>query len=272
MSSIPWLTVITIPRRPFYLANTLAELDRAGAAALAARGLLRRVIAVDGYPNEVMTSRSGWEVLQVGTGRAGNRRAMAQIFKLAAAADAAELLYFEDDVICSVDAVLALYHYPIPPRCGFVTGFVFREDLQSGDVIRDAKTLLGTNPPRTKGFWGTQAIKVSGPALQYLRAVQVREHEPPMSCDVWLGDQVASTGQQFDRFSIIRPSIFQHQGPQSISHPDLPGDLRRAIDFDPALNALSVLPHGTRVIGRSGDTTPMVDTASLAGLPDRKLA
>ena len=214
MNGIPWLTVLTTPRRPQYLQRTLVELDCAGAAELAAAGRLLRWIAVDGDPEQI-SAPPGWVKVQVGDGLDGTRRAMLHTIQHAADGQAPYLLYFEDDVIASRNAVAAFAALAVPDECGFVTAFEVQH-FHGADVAPMLTTHRTAALKRTQGgFWGNQALKLPAGALQHLQLAKVAPGDPPNSSDVWLGEQLAGPGGYREVFGVINPSLFQHVGAAS---------------------------------------------------------
>lgn len=229
---IPWLTVLTTPRRPQYLQATLAELDQAGAHILAIQGALLRCIAVDGNPADV-PDRPGWVKFSVGM-NVGSRRALLNTCHAAADGQAGHLLYFEDDLVACQNAVLALNRALVPQDCGFITAFTMQFDRR---VARD-KT-IHTAHKLPGGYWGTQALKIPARGLSHLRTLQIGENEIDNSGDVWLGQHLATQHAPWWKYRILRPSIFEHVGLVSQAHPADKRD-RKSADFVREFDALTI--------------------------------
>lgn len=215
---LPWLSVLTTPRRPQYLQRTLVELDHAGAAELAAAGELFRWIGVDGDPEHV-SAPPGWAKGRVGDGQ-GTRYAMLRTIQAAADAEAPYLLYFEDDLLACRAAVTAMAALVVPGDCGFVTGFDcrhFRDDAAAALSRHRAD-----DPTFPQGYWGSQALKIPASSLRYLQHAQIdaRDANHPNASDVWIGQQLASRGGLREWYGVLCPSLFQHVGARSAVNVD----------------------------------------------------
>ncbi len=245
----PWLTVLHNPARPEYLQRTLLELDSAGAAQLGAKGELFRWIAVDGDPDAV-NAPPGWSKGSVGNGSTGTRRALQRIVQAGADAGAPHLLYFEDDVIASKNAVSALQLIPVHPRAGFLVACNTRDGITDDrrPFPRPARpfprlALVAADGNLTPGgFWGTQALKLPGRTLAHLARLTIPDSDPVRSGDVWLGENAASRAAPWPEFAVLVPSIFQHIGARSLAWPEkgIGPDRRTARDFDPWFDSLQI--------------------------------
>lgn len=205
------ISVLTSPKRPDYLAQTLVGLDGAGADGYA------KFLAVDGLTDTVQAPRS-WPLVCVGGGRGGSTYAMLNIFRHAVEMGADELLYFEDDIIPCRRAVTALARMPVRSDCGFLTAcdiLAVARGLPPGvQRIRAADDL---RPHRA--FWGTMALKIPSRALRYLAEFEPGANQGNHS-DVWLGDHLASGRGRWKYFGTVAPSLFQHVGEKSLCSPE----------------------------------------------------
>jgi hypothetical protein len=238
----PWLTVLHHPRRPDYLQQTLKDLERAGARWLANTGQLILQIVVDGNPDDV-SAPPGWGKISIGNGEQGIRRALQNVLKAAVEAQADHLLYFEDDVVGCKNAVLALQQIPVHPLTGFLVACNNTRGLTAVKHHPYLSLVEADGVLCPKGFWGSQALKIAGRALQHLAKIKIPPFEQPNSGDVWLGQHAATQAAPWKRFGVLSPSLFQHVGFQSLAWPGRPLDPlenRAADDFDPEFDALMI--------------------------------
>jgi len=186
--------VLTTPRRPQYLRETLHAIDAAGGFDFVGR----KVVFVDGpAPDLVPLVPGGWIVLTLTAGgpSRGTRASMREILRRAAEADAPYLLYFEDDVRLARNAVTAMAAFAGPSWAGFLSFMAMNPGTPSFPGVHRF-----TGPM----FWGTQAIRV--PLRSLLRFVGADDTPAgyPHACDVWLGQRLVP--------GIVIPSIVRHIG------------------------------------------------------------
>lgn len=126
---VPWISVLTTPKRQHYLEATLRSLDGSGASCFARSGGYRAVF-VDGNPIAIRTlakyeaeTVQRWPSRWCVRGRGvGTHRAMMSIIMAAARSKARCLGYFEDDVLAGEDAVAVMMNeVEVPDDCAFLS-------------------------------------------------------------------------------------------------------------------------------------------------------
>lgn len=201
---ISWVSVLTCAKRGDYLAETIASLERAGAALANARKLF-----VDG-PIEGFVGRfPGWDVVSVSpTAARGARLAQLEILKAAHAAGVQLLLYFEDDVRVCKNAIRAMQEIGVPPPLGLVTYCDLRWDGRPLELVA-FPGLLHDHNTLDQGFLGCQAMAF--PARTLERAVSF---VPP----AWLANDPnncdTQTGLLVDAWGVL-DSLAEHIGVNS---------------------------------------------------------
>jgi hypothetical protein len=211
------ITVLTTPRRPQYLAATLAGLDAAGA-----RDHAPRWVCVDGEIMPVLLARvvpSGWGVVSVGIGN-GSRVSLQRVCELARRQPGGgDLLYFEDDLAACRNAVTAWERIAVPPDCGFLAAFDHK-NLARGFEPRILR--VASDDPTVGPYCGNQAIKIPGRTLAHLVQQSTAGNfgnSRLFGSDVWLGHHAASAAAPWKVAGILAPSLFQHVGAASSIHP-----------------------------------------------------
>lgn len=202
------LTVLTCPRaKTSYLADTLASLERAGA-----HDVDQRVIVCDGpVPRGVPAS---WEAYSLGSEPGGNMRAFFEVMRFAVNHGAQRLLYFEDDVVASRNAIHHMQAVGVPDDLAFVSFFDMKE------MLPGAKPGLYRVPTMGKegwGFWGMQAVLFPFTTLDYAVRNQARitGRFPgiPHSSDVALGYDLLFSDRS--SYGVHVPGLFEHIGEAS---------------------------------------------------------
>jgi hypothetical protein len=229
---IPWLSVVTVPRRLQYLTGTLNAIDGAGGADFYGR----RVVFVDGAIDRVRPHlRPGWDVESLTDGAdesRGTRRTVFAILHRAAVAQVPYLLFFEDDLVMVRNAVTAMARCVVPDQIGFLSFFQMNKGMPAAP---------GIHRYQGRSFWGNQALKFPGRSLiQFAGTDDTPPEQYEHSGDIWLGNRLVP--------GIVLPAIVRHIGaessliyrpPQTLTGPfDYRGGLNYAGDGADALTCL----------------------------------
>ncbi len=193
MIAEPWLSVLTTPRRPQYLAETLEAILAAGGADFPGR----LVVFVDGPTMNLRAPPpfSIWSLTNEAPS-AGVKTALWTILHMAAKAGIPYLLYFEDDVRLARNAIPAMQRSEVVPPFDFLSFLKMNPDVLSEPGIQAL-------PEGTK-FWGTQAMKIPDRSLARFLSVQSTAVGYSFAGDVWLGEQLKA--------GIVLPAIVRHVG------------------------------------------------------------
>jgi hypothetical protein len=220
------ISIITCPRPGVdYLPRTAAALLAAGAAEFCAR----RFVCADGdCPQDDL---DGWEV-DVRYPRGGPRAMMWWAFERAVAAGVDQLVYCEDDITPTRNAIAYMARFQVPSWAAFV-------DFH--DVALDAATPPGLHVMRAdRSYTGNQCMVLPRRTLQWLLLHDPMEIMPwqarglaPHATDSVLGDFVARS--LWPNYIAHVPRLVRHDGAASAAHPDREEQLVRAFpgeDFD----------------------------------------
>jgi len=197
------IAVLVHPGRLEYLADTIASLEAAGALEQS-----NRVIVVDGV---APVAFEGWTTISLGAQPGGVRRALSAVLRMAAAVGE-DLLFFEDDVRASRNAVRALAALEVPKDCAFL---VACDIAQHGGNELEIVRRTGEGERR----WGDQALKVPAKALAFIAGRELPDTKWAHSGDVAIRRMLASPPAPWSFYGIIAPSWFDHRGERSIVHP-----------------------------------------------------
>jgi hypothetical protein len=196
----PWLSVLTTPRRLQYLRGTLDAIDAAGGAAFSGR----RIVSVDGAVDLVRPlARPGWDVESLSPASRGTRKSMWEILHRAAGAAVPFLLYFEDDVRLTVNAIAAMERTDVPAEYGFLSFFQMNKGMPTTPGIHRYRKPSAD----VSGFWGSQCMKIPARSLAKFAGADPTPPRYQHACDVWIGEQLVP--------GIVLPSIVRHVGVSS---------------------------------------------------------
>lgn len=208
-----WLTVLTTPRRPQYLAPTLENIDLwGGAAFLPITTPIKKIVMVDGHAGPE-TFRPGWSTHSLSEQSDGSRLSLYKILKLAAQAKADFLIYCEDDIRMARYAVEAIIDLRVPRDCGFLT---FCNQKKGYDDSPAIHRRLGDHPSNGPGHWGTQAMKIPRSSLDYFNAkIPQPLKQYRYASDNFIGHSLASSTAPTKMYGIVIPSVVRHIGEQT---------------------------------------------------------
>lgn len=223
----PWLTVVTTTSRPHYLQATLDSIDRNGGATFPGE----KHLYVDGHLEgwSPPTLPPSWTIYPWGEWGEGWPRGNAyntiNVLRLAAAERVPYLLYFEDDIALTRNAVSVMEDLIVPPDC---FALQFCDLKQHGDPRNDKLRLLrqpiGDDESNTFDLtrpgpmWGLQALKFHPMFLRAFAQAKAptlwaRMHHS----DILLSRVAVETA--FPYLGIVSPSLVQHIGLKSMVNP-----------------------------------------------------
>ncbi len=202
------VVVSTCPRAGAdYLPDTLAALDREGAADL------RKVVLSDG----TLATKCDWPVRVREPAARSTRANLWDAFRLAVEAGAERLLYFEDDIVPCKNAIARMLAVECPERAALLSFHDKKRRLRRAHGLH----LAPARDIDRAGFWGLQAVSIPRRTLEYLVT------KDPYS--VWRFN-VARHGDRAVEEFVVRspwprvayhvPSLVRHVGVVSAAHPD----------------------------------------------------
>ncbi len=192
------IVVLTDPRRPEYLAKTLASVDQSATDP-------NKIVLVDGPEIAVPAS---WRCIAAPKPASApsrqNRWTTWRAFELAAEAQE-DLLLFEDDVQGCLNAVLYAETLPVPADCAFLSLYV---------PWGDASFMPGIWRYHSANFSFCQALKVP---LRTCRAFADARTEMEASASGGSDECMREVGGRRDWLvGVHYPGLFQHVGMSSL--------------------------------------------------------
>ena len=154
-----YIAVLTTPRTPSYLLDTLAHLDAAGAAKC------MREVVCDGDVSTEMPL--GWAKYILGAKPHGNLRAFFGVCKRAFERDADRLLYFEDDICLSQNAIQRMRQIGVPQDCAW-TAFFDMKEIAPGTPAGVYR--VSPSGVDGQGWWGFQSVMIPRNVFTWLLA------------------------------------------------------------------------------------------------------
>jgi len=212
------LTVITCPsRRLQYTEATLDGLDRAGA------DTCTRLVCCDGPPEGPEGSLAQicrWPIAIKPDGPSGTRFIMWWTFRKALEYGADRLLYCEDDLIVSRDAVHKIRAMDIDDEHAFITFYDWKE-------CPDPRTAAGLYTAPAMGFhndglYGSQCLLIPRRTIEWVTTRNADEWGDPWPHTKNGGDCVltwAIRQSPWPRFAVHVPSLVDHAGVTSSIEP-----------------------------------------------------
>ncbi len=221
--------MITCPRRSEYLSATISNIEAAGGADWPGS----KFLFVDGDEDELKWKPpASWTVVYRGSYPAGNVANTLRVFEKAAKADIPYVLFFEDDLIFTKNAVQAMAEIEVPPDCWALQFCDLRGfgDMRS-DKLRTFRQLTRNHdneecdPGKACTLWGDQALKV--PQWMVERIAQSSAPQRWASkkgADVLL-TLIAMEQSAAPFLGVVAPSLVKHVGFRSLCN-----DNRRPTD------------------------------------------
>jgi len=215
----PWLTVITTPRRQDYLASTIAAIDAAGGLH-DWKGL--KFLYVDGNSDDLLwkPSPSGWLISsQESHGNAANSL---RVLKDAAKFKVPYVLFFEDDLKISRNAIPVMAELEVPSDCWALQFCDLRSfgDPRS-DEIRIFRQSMGDDvnvecdPKKACTMWGNQALKIPERTLKLIAESKIPDQweaqHGPHNADTMFS-LISLEQKEAPYLGIVAPSLVKHVG------------------------------------------------------------
>lgn len=241
----PWMTVLTCSDRREYFAATMASIREAGGDSFPGE----KNVFIDGTENFKPEDWSwyadqapGWNLCSTGKGllspRIGTKPAMLHVLYQAAEASAPYLLYMEDDIVLSKNAIKFVTSMTHPSHLAFISFCDIKNiGRQTGITMCPGYDFEG--PVGEGGHWGNQMLLIQGPALQYLKEsttfpdwrISIPDHQKAWpkkwedvvlgmkASDIMLGVSLACSPAPWGRYGVFTPSLAQHIGERSLVNP-----------------------------------------------------
>lgn len=258
-AGIPWMTVLTCPvtagedgvlvkapERREYFAATIKAINECGGRDFPGR----RVVFIDGgnqlSPEEWLwyeeAAGPGWhfEMTDPHGDLIGTKPSMLSLLHKVALAGATWLLYMEDDLRLSKNAITAACRYAetMPPQLAF-TSFCDIKNAAPLDGVTECPGYDFEGPTGEGGHWGNQMLVIPGAALQFLESVttlpdwgiKIPPHERSWpkdwtdivvgrkASDIMLGISLALAPSPWLKYGVFSPSLAQHIGARSLVNP-----------------------------------------------------
>lgn len=178
------VSVLTCATRRDYLAQTIASLERGGADLAD-----ERILFVDGPASAYEGRFPDWDVVSVSPDAArGARLAMTEVMRRAAREGVELLLYFEDDVIVTRNAIPAMLEIGVPEPLGLVAYCDLMWVGRHLELVAFPGCPKGQGVP-DGGFMGCQALALPRRTLQaFLEWTPPAWLEPDKNnCDATIG-------------------------------------------------------------------------------------
>lgn len=254
----PWLSMLTCPDRREYVEATMASLKHAGIDSFKGKKKLFVDGPTDGY------AYPGWDVETLSRPEApdkrlGTKEALLTIMRRTAQAGAPYLIYTEDDILYSKNAVPAIQRIEVPDDLAFLV-FCDIKDVGKKPGITETPGYDFEGVQGEGGHWGNQLMKLPLRSLKMLV-----DHYPPewgyaFASDVLIGIMMATPPAKCRAYGVFSPSLAQHVGARSLVAPGatVVGWGRNAsnfqgedfdclsIDFDKVQRHLALLPRQMR--------------------------
>lgn len=233
---VEMIVVLTSPRKTDYLPNTLAALDAAGAM-----DVTEKLVLSDG-PRE---KSCDWPIAILQ--KKGSKYALWQAIIGAAAAKSERLLFFEDDVLPSKNAVRRMLSHPIPKNAFLLSFFDLGEAFAT---VVDATTVMPNGLYEMDGsaFSSMCAVAIPRRSLRILARM-----EPPefFYCTENQSDTALNVVMQMRKltYALHHPSLVQHIGDVSAAGGDTAA-VRTSPSFIGADFDVDSLPIYTAYAGR----------------------
>lgn len=242
----PWMTVLTCAARREYFAATMASIRAADDGFF----LGEKVVFVDGA-NQLSPEDWKWYEDAAGSGwrfemtdphgeAIGTKPAMIALLHVVASAGAAWLLYMEDDITLSKNAIAAVccYAHSHPAHLAFTT-FCDIKNIAPLDGVTECPGYDFSGPTGEGGHWGNQMLLIPGAAMHYLQSITtlpdwgitIPPHERSWpkdwtdvvlgrkASDILLGISLACSPSPWTKYGVFSPSLAQHVGENSLVNP-----------------------------------------------------
>jgi hypothetical protein len=130
---------------------------------------------------------------------------------MAAIARVPYVLFFEDDVRFTRNAIVAMAAIPVPPPLGFLAWCNQKRGLPDTPPAPPAiYSRVAAAPANAPGHWGNQALKIPARSLYLFRhpSTEPRATEYAYASDNWIGEQLVTYG-------IVLPALVRHVGAET---------------------------------------------------------
>lgn len=249
------IKVLTTPREPNYVGDTLRSLDAAGAAEFYCE------VVCDGASMVPPDYGKLWQMVTLGDEPQGNLRAFFAVLARAYDQDVDRLFYFEDDIVACCEAVTRMAAVGVPDDCAF-TAFFDMKELAPG--VPDGLFRVAPQGVDGAGWWGFQAVLFPRRTITWLLSkrdqILATAKDIKHCSDFFVGDALLRS--PWPEVAVHNPSLFEHVGAEtsSIWPRQRMGVNRRARNFDGELAVASdygvYQTAAVRAVGPSSEFTP----------------
>jgi len=219
----PWITVVTTPRRPEYLEATVSAIDSTGGKEFDGE----RRLFTDGDGDQLeWRPPADWQVFSRGRTYRGNSFNAIRVCRDAAIAGTPYILFFEDDIALTRNAITVMSQVEIPPDCWALQFCDLRSFGDRGtDKIRIFRQSIANytneecDPTKACTMWGNQSLKIPLRTLKLIDKSTLidrwEQNQGPHHADVLLS-LISLEQTDAPYLGIVGPSLAQHVGMKSL--------------------------------------------------------
>lgn len=229
MPATTTIVVLTSPRSKSYLLDTLASLNRAGAATVRAR-----FVAIDGtLPIGTLAAITAlnWRTLPLSDTPAGNLAAFFRVLEYGTTHFTNDqLLFFEDDVVLCKNAIARMLETGVPDACAF-TSFFDMKEMDTARFLDQGLYRVSAMGVDGRGYWGSQALLWPRRTMAWLcdRKAAIFKGESKHSSDCIFGSHLLYS--PWPEYALHVPNLVEHVGDVSAIWSWVPKVNRQATSF-----------------------------------------
>lgn len=208
------LTLVSIstcvrPGGVSYLEPTAEALVREGAGECGVRAIF--------WDGPVQRPTAGWDAIGHAGAPEGSRFNMWRVFRFALERQADRLVYCEDDIVPSKNAIRKICSLEVPEWAAFIDFHDMKELRRAGEPGMHRVPAAGYD---RRGYWGTQCMSFPRRTLEWLAQrdpATVARRALPNCADATLGWLLVSS--PWPMYAAHLPCLVRHAGAVSAAHP-----------------------------------------------------